>query len=105
MQVDRAILIKLLEAFLDASEVTARQLSLFQTLFNAACKAKGMNDEEIQKVIAKGRESLSPKIDEAHRANYLSLVDAIPQIVDLLEKNQDEALRYLREWTPKGLPN
>ena len=105
MEIDRQALIKLLEAFVDVSEVFQRRGMLYQNLFSAACKANGLNDEEIQKVFDAGRKEVSPKIDEECRSDYLSLLAKLPQIVDLLDSNQDEAFRLLKEWTPKGLPN
>jgi hypothetical protein len=103
MEIDRETLIKLLEACAGASEVLQRDLFLYQGLFFMACKANGMNDDEIQKTLGAGRESLSHKIDEACRDTHRDLLGRLPRIVDLLASDQDAALRSLKEWTPKGL--
>jgi hypothetical protein len=105
LQIDREKLVKLLEAFVDTSELLQHEVMLYQMLFSAACKAKGLGDAQIQKTVDAGRASLSPKIAEACRENYRSLLEKLPQIVDLLASDQDAALRFLKEWKPKGLPN
>jgi hypothetical protein len=105
MNIDRETLIKLLGAFVDTSELLQRELMLYQTLFTAACKAKGLDELQTQKAVERGRETMTPKISEASRERYLDLQAKLPQIVDMLASRQDEAFRLLKEWTPKGLPN
>jgi hypothetical protein len=102
MQVDRQTLIKLLETFMTASEGLSRELEFYRGLFIASCKAKGLDDEQTQKIIDAAREKFSPMIDDAHRSSYLGLLERLPQLVDLLASDQDEALRFLKEWIPKG---
>ena len=105
MQVEREVLIKLLGAFADAMEVVHRELALYQMLFTAACKAKGLTDEETKQAADRGRIAVAEKIDEACTKDYRTLLDKLPQIVDLLDSDQDAALRYLKEWNPKGTPH
>ena len=105
MEIDKHILIKLLEAFVDTSEVLQRELMLYQTLFAAACKTSGLDETQTQKAVERGREAMTPKINVACREQYLSLLAKLPQIVELLDSNRDEAFRLLKEWTPKGPPN
>ena len=102
MAVNKQAVVKLLEAFALSLEVSLREQSLFHSLFIAACKAKGLTDGEVGFVIAEGRKRISPRIAEESQSSYRSLLEKLPQIVDLLESNQDEALRFLQEWTPKG---
>jgi hypothetical protein len=105
MEIDRNTLIKLLEAFVDTSEILQRELMLYQTLFKAACKTSGLDETETQKALERGREAMTPKINAACREHYLTLLAKLPQIVDILDSNQEEAFRLLKEWTPKGQPN
>src|ERR1022692_5349795 len=105
MEIDKHILIKLLEAFVDTSEVLQRELMLYQTLVAAACKTSGLDETQTQKAVERGREAMTPKINVACREQYLSLLAKLPQIVELLDSNRDEAFRLLKEWTPKGPPN
>jgi hypothetical protein len=105
MDIDRDTLIKLLGAFVDTSEVFQRELILYQTLFAAACKAKGLDEIQTQKAVGSGRETMAPRINAANREQYLALLAKLPQIVDMLDSNRDEAFRLLKEWTPKGPPN
>jgi hypothetical protein len=105
VQIDRESLVKLLEAFVDTSEVLQRQLMLYQTLFAAACKTAGLNQSETQIAVERGREQMAPKISAACRGQYLDLLAKLPRIVELLASDQDAALRFLKEWTPKGPPN
>jgi hypothetical protein len=105
VQIDRESLIKLLEAFADVSEVLQRELMLYQMLFSAACKAKGLNEGETQKAADRVRSTNAARIKEASQESYQSLLAKIPRIVDLLASDQDAALRLLNEWTPKGPPN
>jgi hypothetical protein len=105
MEIDRHMLIKLLEAFVDTSEVLQRELMLYQALFAAACKAKDLDESQTQKAVERGREAMTPKISAACREQYLDLLAKLPQIVELLGSNRDEAFRLLKEWTPKGPPN
>lgn len=105
MKIDREILITLLEAFVTASEHSRRELMLYQMLFAAACKTKGLTEEEAQKAVDRGRTATAEKIKTACQADYQSLLEKLPQIVDLLASDQDAALRLLKEWTPKGPPN
>jgi hypothetical protein len=105
MEIDRKTLIRVLEAFADTLEVFQREVFLSQSLFFMACKAKGMNDEQIDKVIESAREGLSPKIEKACRDSRQSLLEKLPRIVDLLASDQEAALQSLREWAPVELPN
>lgn len=105
VQIDREKLVKLLEAFVDTSELLQRELMLYQTLFTASCTAKGLKEEQIQATIDTGRKAMSEKISEACRANYQDIVAKLPRLVELLSSDQDAALRFLKEWKPKGLPN
>ena len=105
MEIDKSNLIKLLEAFVDTSEVLQRELMLYQTLFAAACQTSGLDEAETKKAVERGREAMTPKINSASREQYLSLLAKLPQIVELLESNQGAALRLLKEWTPKGPTN
>jgi exonuclease VII small subunit len=102
MAVDKEAVVKLLEAFALSLETSLREQALLQGLFTAACRAKGLTDAEINLVLAEGRKRLSPRIAEESELSYQSLLGKLPQIVDLLESDQDEALRFLQEWTPKG---
>jgi hypothetical protein len=105
MEVDRGVLIKLLEAFADTSEVLHRELMLHQMLFTAACHAKGLNKGEIENAIHLARQRSMERINAACRPDHQSLLEKLPQIVDLLASHQDEALRVLKEFVPKGKPN
>jgi hypothetical protein len=105
LEIDKYVLIKLLEAFVDNSEVLQRRLMLYQTLFAAACKSKGLDEAQMHKVVERGRAEMAPKISAACREDYLGLLAKLPQIVELLDANRDEAFRLLKEWTPKGPPN
>jgi hypothetical protein len=105
MEIDRDILIKLLGAFVDTSEALQRELMLYQLLFTAACKAKGLDENQTQKAVEQGRQMMAPKISDTCRKDYLALLGKLPLIVDMLDSQKDEAFRLLKEWTPKGLPN
>jgi uncharacterized protein YoaH (UPF0181 family) len=100
MEIDRGTLIKLLEAFVDTSELLQRELMLYQTLFAAACKTAELSETETQNAVERGREAMAQKISE-----YQALLAKLPQVVDLLDSNRDEAFRLLKEWTPKGRRN
>ncbi len=102
MELDKHVLIKLLEAFVDTSEVLQREVMLYQTLFAAACKTNGLNEAQTQKAVERGREAMTLKISSSCREQYLALLAKLPQIVELLDSNRDEAFRLLKEWTPKG---
>jgi hypothetical protein len=105
MEVDRQTLIKLLEAFVEASELLQREVMLYQILFQAACLSKNLNANEMKEVVDRGRVASAEKVREASQASYRDLVAKVPQIVDLLDSNREEAMRILREWKPKGPPN
>ena len=105
MEIDKHTLVKLLEAFVDTAEIFQRDLILHQTLFAAACKANGLDEIQTQKAVERGREAMSQRISDARREEYLSLVAKLPQLVDMLELNRDEAFQFLKEWTPKGKPH
>jgi hypothetical protein len=105
MEVDRDVLIKLLEAFADTSEVLHRELMLHQMLFKAACQDKGWNEGEIENALNLARQRSMERISAACRPNHQSLLEKLPRIVDLLASHQDEALRVLKEFVPKGKPN
>jgi hypothetical protein len=102
MEIDKDTLTKLLEAFVDTAEVLQRELMLYQTLFAAACKAKGFNETETEDIVAKARPTMMPRINAASRESYQALLAKLPQIVDMLASDQGEALRLLKEWIPKG---
>jgi hypothetical protein len=105
MEIDRETLIKLLEVFADTAEVFQRESALYQLLFTAACKAKGLTDGEIQAAVDRGRIESADRIKTTFQAGHQSLLARLPQLVDLLASDQDAALKLLRESTPKGLPN
>ena len=105
MEIDRQTLIKLLGAFVDTSEVLQRELMLYQMLFAALCKARGLTEEETQKAADRGRLASAEKIAAACQSDHQRLLEKLPLIVDLLASDQNKALRFLREWTPKGLAN
>lgn len=105
MEIGRDTLIKFLSAMVDTLEVVQRELMLHQMLFAGACKEKGLSEAQIQMAVNASRRVLSPKIAEGCQASYQSLLEKLPQIVDLLDSNRDEALRLLKEWTPKGPVN
>lgn len=102
MEIDRQRLVKLLEAFADVSELLQRDLMLYQTLFTAVCKAKGLDENATQQIVERARAETATRIRDASQANYQDLLAKIPQIVDMLSSNQDAALRLLTEWKPKG---
>jgi ferritin-like protein len=105
MEIDRQTLIKLLDAFADVSEVLQRELMLYQTLFTAACKAKGLDENATQQLVEQARVETATRIRDASHANYQDLLAKIPRMVDMLSSNQDSALRLLNDWKPKGPPN
>jgi hypothetical protein len=105
MEIDRDALIKLLGAFVDASEVLQRELMLRQMLFAAACKTKGLDEKQIEDAVDRARVAMAEKINAACQADYQNLLEKLPQIIDLLASDQDAALRFLKEWTPKGSPS
>jgi hypothetical protein len=105
MEIDKATLVKFLEAFVDTSELLQRELMLYQLLFSSACKTRGLNESQTQKAVEQGRELLAPKISDTCRKDYLALLGKLPQLVDMLDSRKDEAFRLLKEWTPKGPPN
>jgi hypothetical protein len=65
MEIDKDVLIKLLESFVDTSEVLQREMVLYQMLFSSACKARGLSAAQAQKAVEQGRELLAPKIRDA----------------------------------------
>lgn len=78
---------------------------LYMSLFNSACKAKGLDQKQTQEAVELARKAIQEKIIKQSEPSHQSLLEKIPQIVDLLASDQDEALRVLKEWTPKGPPN
>ncbi len=84
MEIDKDSLIKLLAAFMDASEILHRESMLYQLLFTAACKTKGLSEAQTDEAVAQGRLAMAEKISAACRADYQSLLEKLPQIVDLL---------------------
>jgi len=105
MEINRETLIELLKAFVDASEILQRELMLYNNLFTAACQTKGLDEKQIQDAVNRARVAMAEKIKAASQTNYQSLLEKLPQIVDLLASDQDAALQLLKEWNPKGLPN
>jgi hypothetical protein len=105
MEIDKDLLIKLLAAFVGTAETLQRELMLYQTLFTAACKTSGYDEAKTQAAVDLGREAMTPKISAACREHYLNLLAKLPQIVDMLGSNRDEAFRLLKEWIPEGPPN
>jgi hypothetical protein len=105
MEIDKQILIKVLEAFAETSETLQHELMLYQSLFATACKTAGLNEDETKKATERGRAAIYPKIKLACREAHQDLLAKLPQIVELLASRQDEALRVLKEWIPKGPPH
>jgi hypothetical protein len=105
MEIDRSVLIKLLESFVDASEVFQREALFYETLLRNVCKTQKLSDSEIDSLVARARETSMAKIREVCQSGYQVLLGKVPQIVDLLDSNRDEAFRLLKEWTPKGSIN
>lgn len=105
MAIDKQKLIALLEVFVQTSELFRREQMLYQMLFAAACKTNGLDEEKTRQAVERGRSALKEKIKEASQKDFRDLLAKLPQIVDMLEAHQDEALRILREWKPTGLPN
>ena len=105
MEIDRETLIELLEAFADRSERFQRELMLYQLLFTAGCKGKGLTEDEIQKAVDRGRREGAETIYEVCRASRQILLAKLPPFVDLLASDKDAALRLLEEWNSKDLPN
>lgn len=105
MQIDKNMLVKLLEAFADVSEVLQRELTLYVSLFNSACGAQGLDQKQTQEAIGLARKAIGEKIRKQNEQDYQNFLEKLPQIVDLLASDQDEAFRVLKEWIPKGPPN
>lgn len=105
MEIDRETLIKFLEAFVDATEVLQRELTLYQLMFSAACTTQGLTDEEMQGVIERARHDSAVKIQTSTRVGFQALRAKVPHIIDLLASDQNKALQFLKEWTPKGPPH
>ena len=102
MEIDRPTIIKLLETFVDLSEVFQREALFYETLFRTACKTQKLSDSQTDALVARGREASMAKIREVCQPGYQGLLGKLPSIVDLLDSNRDEAFRMLKEWTPKG---
>jgi hypothetical protein len=102
MEVDRQTLIKLLEAFAEASEALQRELMVHQLIFEGMCRTQNLNAEQRSRLLEGARTVTAQKIAELSSERYESILPKLPQIVDLLDTNRDEALRVLREWKPKG---
>jgi hypothetical protein len=105
MEIDRQILINLLEAFVDVAEVRQREAMLYQMLFTSACKAKGLDENAAKQIVDRARIDLADRITKANQPDYLDLVAKLPQIVDILGSDQNAALRLLKEWKPVGPPH
>jgi hypothetical protein len=105
MEVDRNTLIKLLEAFVGASEDLQRELGFYQMLFATAWKEQGRSDESRHEAVDRARAVAEEKIRAHYEAGFRDLVAKLPQIVDMLAQDQDAALRFLKEHVSKWGPN
>jgi|ERR1700733_9589554 len=105
MEIDKEKLIKLLECFVDVSEVFQREALFYETLFRNACKTQKLSDAQADSLVSRAREASMAKIRAVCQSGYQDLLGKLPRIVDLLDSNQDEALRILKEWAPKGPVN
>jgi hypothetical protein len=106
MEIDRDKLIKFLEAFADTNYAFERELIIYQLAFLTYCKTKGVEPAEAEELVNQARNIASPKIDELTLKDHRSLLEKLPQIVDLLASNRGEdPTTFLREWKPKGPPN
>ncbi|HMG84946.1 MAG TPA: hypothetical protein VK574_04355 [Terracidiphilus sp.] len=105
MEINRETLIKLLEAFADSSEVLQHEMMLYQILFTAACKAKGLTEDEIHKAVARGRWENTEKINKVSQATHQRLLARLPRLVDLLASDEDAAMQFLEEWDSESPTN
>ena len=105
MEVDRNTLIKLLEVFVGASEDVQRELGLYQMLFTAAWMQKGLSIEQMREAVDLARGVGAEKINAHYEAGFRDLVAKLPQLVDMLDKDQDAALKFLKEYVSKWGPN
>ena len=78
---------------------------LYQTLFAAACKTSGLDETQTRKAVERGREAMTPRISAACREQYLDLLTKLPQLVELLDSNRDEAFPTSERMDSKGPPN
>jgi hypothetical protein len=105
MEINRNALLSLLEAFVDASEVLQRELMLYQLLFAAASRTKGLDERETVNAVERARLETMERIKTSSQVSYQDLRAKLPQLVDLLASHQYEALKFLKEWIPKGPVN
>lgn len=105
MEIDKQKLISVLEAFVQTAHVFERELMLYQIMFKTACRTQHLTDKEIENLTSQARKASVDRIKAATEPAIKVLLEKLPQIVDLLDSNRDEALRVLQEWKPKGPPN
>src|SRR5690349_10223351 len=105
MEIDKDTLTKVIEAILNSSQTFQRELLLYQLIFQTFCEREGLNDEMRQQIVDRARELSATRIAGVAEAAHKELLAKVPQIIELLDSNQDEALRLLKEWKPTGAPN
>lgn len=105
MEIDRDILINFLSDMVNTLENVQRELMLHQMLFAGACREKGLNEAQIALAVDSSRKVLSAKIAEGCQASYQTLLGTLPQLVDILGSDQEEALRLLQERLSKRRPH
>jgi hypothetical protein len=105
MEIDRSKLISLLEALVDTSELLQRELMLYQLLFYSACKTSGLTQKETEESVSRGRAQSAERIQSVCEEDHKRLLETLPLLVDMLASDQDAAIRWLKEWNPRGLPN
>jgi hypothetical protein len=105
MEIDKQQLIKLIEAFADTTHIFQCELALYQMIVQLLWREKGFPPDMVQDLVDKSRAKMWPEIHKKYQASHQSLLDKIPKLVDLLNSNQDEFLKFLREWKPQGPVN
>jgi hypothetical protein len=105
MEINRDKLIKIIEAMLDTAHVFECELVLYQVIVRMLCREHGVGPERMQEIVDKIRASIESEIKTKYGVSHRDLLAKVPKLVDLLNSNQDEFARILKEWTPKGPPN
>lgn len=105
MEIDRQRLIKLIEAFADTTHIFECELALYQVIVQTFCQQHHLDSQQRQELVDRARAKVGPEIKVKYRASHQDLLGKIPQIVDLLNSNQDEALAILKAWKPQGPVN